>query len=890
MGTQHLHLQHLHTSGSTGPETSLLYEGELAVSMSGTSTGLWTRDNDGNVVKVGRTETELKDIVVRDIAGSLSDLSTSAKTNLVDSINEVCDTVTEDELVTASALNDLNERVIIVSGDVIELNSELEASREELSNALETKVVRYDVEQTLTEEQKQQAIDNIGGASLGDINSIKKELIDDEEVVSYALNNLNSRIEELSGSVSSKVDKVSGKGLSTNDYTTEEKEKLASLEKLWESGSGEHSVQTVGTNSQALGDCSVAEGAETDAHSYASHAEGYMTSTGEDADYSHAEGYKTSTQGVASHAEGDNTVTNNPAEHAEGRYNKSNMGGTSATNTLHSIGIGNGSGSIPGGERKNAVEVMENGDQYIIGIGGYDGKDIVSASTLQEVMASTDIALNGLNTRLETVSGSVETKQETLQSGVNIKTINGNSVLGSGNIEIQGGGGVEQDYVDQHDAETLQSAKDYASGYTYSSDDIDDKLSDKANSGDVETLVEEAVVMAQGYIDSKLEEKQDVLESYIKSARVDGNTLLLTPNTGADISFTPTGGGGYVDKEYVDAQDGATLNSANTYTDEAVSGKADSSDVYAKSETDFKVTQSLTEAKEYASGYTYSKSQSDAKYALIGASYTKSEEDDLLDDKADKADVGAAIESAKTFTTQSVSGKANSADVYAKSETYTKSETDSAITSAVTSAIQGKLHFEVATSLPESGDGSTIYLIPKATGETQNQYDEYAWVNDSWELIGVASVDLSQYALKTDVDEMVGTVDSKVDTVSGSVTDLTATVEGINTNLNTVSGSLETHIEEAFESFEVLFNTTENISANVNEISGNVNTISGMVSGMSSSLSGKVDTSFLETNYLPASGISETYVTKNDLYDVEYTVAQAIAELKAQIQYLMNNR
>lgn len=38
---------------------------------------------------------------------------------------------------------------------------------------------------------------------------------------------------------------------------------------------------------------------------------------------------------------------------------------------------------------------------------------------------------------------SLESKQDTLESGVNIKTINGESVLGEGNIEIQGGGSLE---------------------------------------------------------------------------------------------------------------------------------------------------------------------------------------------------------------------------------------------------------------------------------------------------------------------------------------------------------------------------------------------------------------------------------------------------------------
>ena len=39
------------------------------------------------------------------------------------------------------------------------------------------------------------------------------------------------------------------------------------------------------------------------------------------------------------------------------------------------------------------------------------------------------------------LSGMVNTKQTILESGTNIKTINGISLLGSGNIEIEGGGG-----------------------------------------------------------------------------------------------------------------------------------------------------------------------------------------------------------------------------------------------------------------------------------------------------------------------------------------------------------------------------------------------------------------------------------------------------------------
>lgn len=42
-----------------------------------------------------------------------------------------------------------------------------------------------------------------------------------------------------------------------------------------------------------------------------------------------------------------------------------------------------------------------------------------------------------------TVNEIIDDKQDTLVSGTNIKTINNQSLLGSGNIDIQGGGDVE---------------------------------------------------------------------------------------------------------------------------------------------------------------------------------------------------------------------------------------------------------------------------------------------------------------------------------------------------------------------------------------------------------------------------------------------------------------
>lgn len=85
-----------------------------------------------------------------------------------------------------------------------------------------------------------------------------------------------------------------------------------------------------------------------------------------------------SANGSYSHAEGHGTQTTNEGEHAEGKWNKSNNG-----STISSIGIGTSSS-----DRKNAVEVFNNGDVYINGVGGFSGANTSSANTLQEVLTT----------------------------------------------------------------------------------------------------------------------------------------------------------------------------------------------------------------------------------------------------------------------------------------------------------------------------------------------------------------------------------------------------------------------------------------------------------------------------------------------------------------------
>ena len=99
----------------------------------------------------------------------------------------------------------------------------------------------------------------------------------------------------------------------------------------------------------------------------------------------------------------------------------------------------------------------------------------------------------------------------------------------------------------------------------------------------------------------------------------------------------------------------------------------------------------------------------------------------------------------KGFITNAVNNLTN---YYKKSEVYTQTEVNNLIANIST------LDIEVVTELPATGKTSTIYLVAKDP-ETNNIYDEYLYINAKWERIGTTAIDLSPYALKTEIPTAV---------------------------------------------------------------------------------------------------------------------------------------
>ena len=130
--------------------------------------------------------------------------------------------------------------------------------------------------------------------------------------------------------------------------------------------------------------------------------------------------------------------------------------------------------------------------------------------------------------------------------------------------------------------------------------------------------------------------------------------------------------------------------------------------------------------------------------------------------------VDSGITSGKVSTydgyASTISGKADKATTlsgYGITNAYTKTETDTAINTAI-AGITG-VSFEVVAELPVTGQDCVIYLVPNS-GTTPNSYDEYIWLSaqSRFEKIGTTDVDLSGYVQSS---EMVTVTNAEIDTI-----------------------------------------------------------------------------------------------------------------------------
>jgi len=160
------------------------------------------------------------------------------------------------------------------------------------------------------------------------------------------------------------------------------------------------------------------------------------------------------------------------------------------------------------------------------------------------------------------------------------------------------------------------------------------------------------------------------------------------------------------------------------------------------------------------------------------------------------------------FITKTVNNLDN---YYKKSDTYTKTEVNNLINGIST------MNVSVVSSLPTTGSTTTIYLVAKSTSTTQNIYDEYLYVNNKWEKVGDTQIDLSGYALSSDIPTKTSelTNDSNFVTDSSYVHTDNNFTNTYKTNIDNNTNSRHTHsnksvLDDTTASYTTALNTKLN--------------------------------------------------------------------------------
>lgn len=281
---------------------------------------------------------------------------------------------------------------------------------------------------------------------------------------------------------------------------------------------------------------------------------------------------------------------------------------------------------------------------------------------------------------------------------------------------------------------------------------ITDAMTATAIADAISTAKDEAVSTAGTNADSKISAKVGDIAGTVK----DYVDTQITENAYDDtaLSGRVTTVEGQISA--INNESTGILAQAKAYADSGLAGKSDTGHTHTMSE--------ITDAGDLA---TLSEvAEGNLESTLAAKINAKAEQTDL-----------DALEGKVTTLESTVGTKANAADVYTKSEVYTKGESESKIAEAVAAA--SHLKRTIVESLPDaaSADDNTIYMVKKPGGTgVQDAYDEYFVIEDAWEKIGDTVVDLTEYAKTADVTSAIDTakqelqadIDTKVDAVEGS--------------------------------------------------------------------------------------------------------------------------
>ena len=229
--------------------------------------------------------------------------------------------------------------------------------------------------------------------------------------------------------------------------------------------------------------------------------------------------------------------------------------------------------------------------------------------------------------------------------------------------------------------------------------------------------------------DTKEENKQG--KEYITNKKAEMDNAITLGK--ASIESTVSTGKAAVDSKVSEAV--STIGTKTTKGEQALSAKTQS----GISSLEQKTTETTQTIEAVISRASESKAAVDTAITKAGESKTALE-DTVLRSEGGKSNLDGSIQRGKITGQELENHIAEINQIIADGKAVTKDELKAEILK-----LKG-LSIEVLDTLPESGKAGVIYFIKTATQGEQNLFDEYAWVNDKWEMIGSKSIDLSQYA------------------------------------------------------------------------------------------------------------------------------------------------
>lgn len=378
-----------------------------------------------------------------------------------------------------------------------------------------------------------------------------------------------------------------------------------------------------------------------------------------------------------------------------------------------------------------------------------DNEEVTAAAfnVLNEaVSGKADTATTYTKTEVDNaITAATATKQDQLVSSVNIKTINNESILGVGNIDIQGGGGkavaagTNISITTGETADTINCTIPYVGGpeqtFTY---------------GYYVTNRSQHSLVVGAYCTTTSSTQNNIVVGYDCNSKASHNAVFGRSNNSLNEGELSTGqynvsntGSTDADKTLFSVGNGTASNARHNAFEIRQNG-----DIYLSSGgTDIKLQDHLGGGG--GGGITSGEVQT-----MITSATTP-----IYQTIEDNEEVTAA---ALNVLNATVSGKANSSDVYLKSETSGATEISTAL----------------ATKQNQLTAGSGIDITSNVISVT-----------------GGTGGGISSAECQTMIDQSIsGKADSStVDTLSGTVTANTADIATVSGNVNTISGDVATN-------------------------------------------------------------------------------------------------